>query len=123
MRLIDADKLRGDIDKEQLTPQNKIHMWKIIDNAPTVANSYDLGYEDGRKVTARTIQTSFNNGYEMAKAEYQRPQGEWIERAVERDLLHNTGIDYICSNCGRSNSYGKPPFCMYCGADMKGGAE
>lgn len=48
-----------------------------------------------------------------------RAHGEWIEVPVKRDILYPNGIKYVCSACKRDNSYGKPPFCMWCGATMK----
>lgn len=54
----------------------------------------------------------------------ERPHGKWIEVPVKRDILHPNGIKYVCTACKRDNCYGKPPYCMYCGADMReGGAE
>lgn len=53
----------------------------------------------------------------------ERPQGEWIEVPVKRDILHPNGIKYVCSACKRDNCYGKPPFCMWCGATMKSEEE
>ena len=47
--------------------------------------------------------------------------GEWIEIHVDRDILHPDGRAWQCSACHNSNSYGKPPFCMWCGAKMKNG--
>lgn len=81
-----------------------------IDNAPTV----DL-WEMRQEAT--------ENALKKAEVLYKRPQGEWIEIPVKRDLLYNTGIKYTCSICGKGNCYGKPPFCMYCGADMRGKEE
>jgi hypothetical protein len=46
--------------------------------------------------------------------------GYWINVPCERDLLYSTGIRYTCSVCGDYNCYGRPPFCMYCGAAMRG---
>lgn len=50
----------------------------------------------------------------------ERPQGKWIEVPVKRDILYPNGIKYVCSACKIDNCYGKPPFCMWCGADMRG---
>lgn len=84
-----------------------------LDYAINMINSgdavqYTLGYQDG-----------FLEGKKICE----RPQGKWIEVPVKRDLLYYNGIKYTCSVCGEGNCYGKPPYCMYCGADMKGGAE
>ena len=59
----------------------------------------------------------------IEKLREERPQGEWIEVPVKRDILHPNGIKYVCSACKRDNCYGKPPFCMWCGATMKSEEE
>lgn len=91
-----------------------------IDGAPTVetdddkylekrdADAYESGYLQGHI-----------EGYLKAEKDYARPQGEWLDVPVEPDLLYNTGIKFTCSVCGRGNCYGRPPYCMYCGASMK----
>lgn len=98
-----------DLDKFHTCNEYKLLM-SLIDNAPTInlKDIYQEGHYDGQL-----------EGYTRAINE-ERPQGEWIEIPVERDLLYNTGIKYTCSICGKGNCYGKPPFCMYCGAEMRG---
>lgn len=61
----------------------------------------------------------YNDGFAEARKQFDKPSGEWLEIPVERDMLYNTGIAYTCSVCGRKNCYGKPPYCMYCGAKME----
>lgn len=71
----------------------------------------------------------YEKGYADAKAEYQRPQGEWI---IDSDNLP------VCKECGEvalQRVFVKMPhliqevrmvksnFCPNCGADMRGGAE
>ena len=61
----------------------------------------------------------YEKGYADAKAEYQRPQGEWIEENTETGAL---GIKYTwfkCSQCGWDSSLVIPNnFCPNCGAKM-----
>ena len=74
----------------------------------SLAEIYNRGYQDGSEDGLNDI----------------RPRGKWIEVPVKRDILHPNGIKYVCTACKRDNCYGKPPFCMWCGADMQeGGAE
>ena len=70
----------------------------------SLAEIYHRGYQDGSEDGLNGI----------------RPHGKWIEVTVKRDILHPNGIKYLCTACKRDNCYGKPPFCMYCGADMRG---
>lgn len=94
--------------------------YKEIDNAPTVSEDYDTGYQDGLEDGLNDI----------------RQQGEW--KLVERKPF----IDIVCSNCEkvRFKDYAYnctieqvinhlknvdkdilPPFCENCGADMRKG--
>lgn len=82
-----------------------------IDTAPTVKT--EITNED----LQNAMTESFKNGYEMAKAKYERPQGEWI---TTRTLKHD-GNPY-CSNCDEETII-RYNFCPNCGAKMKGGAE
>lgn len=114
MRLIDADKLikeflnvcrtEFEVKNKCMTDENVLH---LIYDAPTIKPTITCKECDG-----------YEAGYSAGRHDA-RPKGEWIEIPVERDLLYNTGIKYTCSICGRGNCYGKPPFCMYCGADMR----
>lgn len=52
-----------------------------------------------------------------------KESGCWVEVPVKRDVLYVNGIKYVCSVCKKSNSYGKSPFCMYCGAQMRKGGD
>lgn len=92
MRLIDADDLK---EKSIIISDGPIYREVIpisaIDNAPTVPNEY-------------------MRGYEAAKREYKKPQGEW--------KLH--GMIYYCSECGHECGESGDNFCGNCGADMRG---
>ena len=48
-----------------------------------------------------------------------KAKGHWKDVPVERDIVYSTGIRYTCSVCGQGNCYGHPPYCMYCGAELK----
>ena len=94
----------------ELNLDNTSH-WSVIhkiNNAPAV-----------EVYTKDDMTKEYLKGYNDCKEMTERPQGEWIDVPCERDLLYNTGIKYTCSVCGEHNCYGHPPFCMYCGADMR----
>lgn len=106
MRLIDADELKKDIDKERLTPPNKIHMWKIIDNAPTVETTIEH-FVDLNKIKTDCLNCE----------KFERPQGEWKPH-------NNSKYDFECSLCNfpapsRLDGWSyKTKFCPWCGAIM-----
>lgn len=87
-----------------------------INNAPTV----DTYTEDDVHCA---IKEGHQVGYEMAKAKFERPQGEWIEKVERRGCFagDKTVYSYTCPFCG-AKEFKKYPFC-HCGADMRGGAE
>lgn len=103
MKLIDAEALHDAVSRAWLTGGAKSVIKELIDNAPVIIwcdkTSEGLPLMDLRP----------------------RPQGEWIEIPVDRDILHPDGRRFECSACHSSNCYGKPPFCMECGAKMKNG--
>lgn len=55
---------------------------------------------------------------EKEKVKDERPQGKWIMVTEPDGFIHSK-----CSNCNRFNDWGDVPFCPWCGANMKGGAE
>lgn len=75
---------------------------EIIDNARTVAEDYDTGYQDGLEDGLNDI----------------RSQGEWLKSSKGKTI-------FFCSECGReidTKPFTRPdnfPFC-HCGADMRG---
>ena len=85
----------------------------IIDNAPTVEPEIT---NDDIKIA---IKQGYNDGYEMARAKFERPKGEWIARIDET---------HYCSNCRGDAIDGDfdeilTDFCPHCGVQMVGGAE
>lgn len=113
MRLIDADALKKALDElfENGGYDSGLVM-NLIDNAPTV----DTYTEDD---VHYAIKEGHQVGYEMAKAKFKRPQGEWL-------ILNG---DKVCPYCGTETSHNTNAsieffqFCPYCGADMRGGKE
>ena len=69
-RLIDADALKEKIWRSDVSTREKIS--DIIDNAPTV----DTYTED---IVKMAIKAGYNDGYEMARAKFERPQGDLIK--------------------------------------------
>ena len=82
----------------------------IIDNAPTVEirDNYDIGYAKGHI-----------DGVLQGEKLYARPTGEWIND-FRSDYEPFMQRGWKCTNCSKRTTYGKPAFCMYCGADMRG---
>lgn len=109
MKLIDADALKEAMKKAKTGHYTAFSdstlncIYRVIDNAPVIIwcdkTSEGLPLMDLRQI----------------------PKGEWIEIPVDRDILHPDGRKWECSACHSSNCYGKPPFCMECGAKMKNG--
>lgn len=77
-----------------------------------MTNYNDL--RDGQEFYAN----GYKKGYEDAKKEFERPTGEWIVDYQENeDALFRRG--WKCPVCGTRNTYGMPPYCMYCGAKLE----
>lgn len=94
MRLIDADELKEALeDYEAYSDVIPKAVYDIIGNAETI-------------IPFASVET-------QTMIEYERPQGEW----------KSEGYFVFCDYCGSSNGNNKTPFCPYCGAEMKGGAE
>lgn len=89
---------------------------RCIDNAPTVETytQDDVQY---------AIREGHQVGYEMAKAKFERPKGEWIEvNQIISDT--ETSTHWECSICKEPDrKEGKSKFCCECGADMRGGRQ
>ena len=78
---------------------------KYIDNAPAVV--------------PEMFMNSYQEGYDLAKREFERPKGEWIwkDDSAESHFLY-------CSSCGAG--FYEPlalKTCPNCGAQMKEGAK
>ena len=130
MRLIDADEVLKRwglkfyaMGGDRLGPNGEEISFYVngllneIQNAPTV----DTYTEDDVKTA---IKEGHEVGYEMAKAKFERPQGEWLTNRV---AFHLT-----CPFCGCNLRALKDKvfegdyeynFCPNCGADMRGGRE
>ena len=100
--LISRERLKNTILLGNYDTQSKI--LSAIDNAPTVEPTFGLFKE-------------------MLCAECEkRPQGEWIRTGS----LGNGNAHYECSNCHHGDEHAESqevPYCWFCGAKMKGGAE
>ena len=104
MRIIDADKLINQIEQHCIDDEVtcKDDVIEIIDNAPTVVP------ED--------FMNPYEEGYERARKDFERPTGEW--------KLDDTEQFCYCSNC-EDTYYPRPLdpcwyYCPHCGAYMKG---
>lgn len=109
-----------------------------IDNALTVEypfyqEAYQTGYEEGKnerpqgEITNEDIQNAikigYNDGFEMAKAKYERPQGEWI-KIFENPFTNG----YVCPFCNHKIQVTEQFLpqvteCESCGAQMVGGEK
>lgn len=79
----------------------------LIDNAPTV---FAYTEDDMCKATV--------DGYDVAKKQFERPQGEWV---IVKDEKYGDNVK--CPFCGKELAGTDLNFCCKCGAKMKGGAE
>lgn len=99
MRLVDADALKEEV-KTMFCPDGyKIMMLERIDNAPTVAEDYDTGYQDGLEDGLNDI----------------RLQGEWIVFYTPKKKKV-----FKCDKCMAVSIQGQTNFCPNCGTDMRG---
>ena len=55
----------------------------------------------------------------IAEQEVEMRYGTWSERYDEDDYIFFRK-KFVCSACGKWNTYGKTSFCPICGADMRG---
>ena len=130
VRLIDANALK---EHKFLTPQVKViggrHNGKmreqiievygkgwndcidaIIDNAPTVEP--EITNED----IQNAIKQGYKDGYEMARAKFERPRGEWVKDEEGKTICSNCGFECLYSEDGFLYSLGN--YCSNCGAEM-----
>jgi hypothetical protein len=126
MRLIDADEIK------KLPFEKLIHTdfgdtcipIEEIDYAPTVEAL--LTNEEVKDFAKE----NFDIGYEMAKAKFERPHGEWVVTAEDNDGVHRICCPFCSYEKGSNNTdtiivtfTNFPKFCENCGADMKGGTD
>lgn len=110
MRLIDADALKKALEVTQYNDIDDLtRTERLIDNAPTVDTYTEDDVENAIK--------GYEVGYEMAKAKFKRPTGEWINQSQ--------GAKYPCecSECHtepfcNDDGYVLSNFCPNCGAEM-----
>lgn len=92
MRLIDADELKKKF--------NERSYWTYI-------------HEYGDAIPIGWIMSGIDNAPTV-----ERPQGKWIVDYQENeDALFKRG--WKCPVCETRNTYGMPPYCMYCGARLE----
>ena len=97
MRLIDADALKEEVDKIELSLTNKRTIQGIIDNAPTVEYPF---YQEA-------YQTGYEEGY---NAKYERP-------TTRRIIVGNTTKHYACEMCESPIDI-QDRYCRTCGAKI-----
>ena len=139
--LISRKALIKAIEESEGTPWDSLYDFnlvcrkRLIDNAPAIVPIY---YSNGTvdyaptvsEITNEDIQQAikegFANGYEMAKAKHERPQGEW-------KITYGYPHKVYCDQCFKTYAQANwdiwkdgtlaRDFCPNCGAKMKGGAE
>ena len=70
------------------------------------------------KYTRWILENGYKKQTEGHWMTYHRTNGGRSQRG--RTIIYKT---FTCDACGKSNGRRKTPFCPYCGAKMKGGAE
>lgn len=67
--------------------------------------------EEMHKALSTLFDKGYEVGYKKAKADFDRPHGEWVE----------DGAYYKCPFCSNFvlKDDGKPYYCDHCGADMR----
>lgn len=123
MRLIDADEIKKAIntyDTFACLPNGKLYPTRELKN-PEMFVSY-IHLEDIIKAidNAPTVEPDMAQvlAYESGKASNERPTGEWVVDYQENEhAFFRRG--WKCPVCGSRNTYGMPPFCMYCGARLE----
>lgn len=89
-------------------------VWKSLEEQDTTG-----AYKQAREMAdlaREQLEYAYNSGYKVAKAEYERPQGTWVDSP---DGLPNC----CCSLCGAKNVTIWRSFCPNCGAKMPTEAE
>lgn len=108
-------RIRTDLDR-QVDKQIE-EMAKVIDEFTDPLSVRDI----------HKVEFSEQFAEHLYNADYRKQSvGEWgskhhMSRSQRgRYISYNT---YTCNVCGKANGRRKTPFCPYCGARMKGGAE
>lgn len=106
MRLIDADVLKKCKVYSYGRREYVVPVY-FIDNAKTVIPEDFIN--------------SYEEGYEKAKKDFERPTGKWHAR---RNKYYSGGGYYFCNKCNQRFSFGayfelnRENFCPHCGANM-----
>ena len=92
-RLIDADALKEKFKDREGDDLTVFHFYDVIDSAPTRPS--EITTED----IQNAIQQGYKDGFEMAKAKYERPQVECKDCKYFFDTVGR------CDNCNRNHWY------------------
>ena len=106
MRLINADELKEMINREIYSSKCPIeinHAITLINNAPTVKNDYNIGYQDGLEDGLNDI----------------RSIGYWYLETG--DLRWHCSVCHDCIQDIAANEFvtATNPYCKHCGAKME----
>lgn len=116
MRLIDANKLKGDLGKlPMMSNWGEIFIPNLIDEQPTIDPETLPIIQELREQLAKVIAERD----ELKKNARPVVRGEWVKR------VNPLGVGDVltrCNRCGRTSDV-VTPFCPWCGADMRGEAR
>lgn len=132
MRYVDADELKKAIDEVHQKDLKANPLWgsiglntlnRLIDNAPTVSKdnrpNICFNCEHCCAFTVNSdgeVKIMCNLGVD--NCDNQRPPEKWIvDHQENEDALFKHG--WKCPVCEARNTYGMPPYCMYCGARLE----
>ena len=117
--LISRKALKEQISDDDCYSYSGSFLKDLIDNAPTV-EPFEPDYVGAERLKARQrgYNEGYHNGMEMEKTLNPKiKQGEWVEKEDTPASVY-----YCCSNCNMKD-IPVTPYCPWCGAEMKGGAE
>lgn len=75
-----------------------------------------------KKIEELTNELIRTNSYGTLNAVAEHLYNAGYRKQIEAEWILNRGGGYLCGNC-KKYSTGLVPFCKFCGAKMKGGAE